>query len=156
MKGQVLKRGSNQLLFSFCFFSTVFIGVGSVYYLKNQYNQKNFDAISEKIKSVKIEVEQKLGGQTSIDQIDMDYIQLILEKFSKFFTDINVYDPNGQLVASSQNKIFEQGLVGKRMDPLAMYEMLFNAQSQFVQIQKKLRECNFCRHMCLFITKTVI
>ena len=136
-EGSSFKTRFQSIIIFILFFSTVFIGVGSVYYLKNQYNQKNFDAISEKIKSVKIEVEQKLGGQTSIDQIDMDYIQLILEKFSKvFFTDINVYDPNGQLVASSQNKIFEQGLVGKRMDPLAMYEMLFNAQSQFVQIEE--------------------
>ena len=72
------------------FFSTLFIGIGSVYYLKNQYNQKNFDAISEKIKSVKIEVEHKVGGNEKIEDVSQDYIQLILEKFSKvFFTDIN-------------------------------------------------------------------
>ncbi len=119
------------------FFSTVFIGVGSVYYLKNQYNQKNFDAISEKIKSVQIEVEQKLGEYESIEKTDKDYAQLILEKFSKvFFTDINLFDPNGKLVVSSQHKIFEEGLVGDRMNPLAMYQMLFNAQSQFVQIEE--------------------
>ncbi len=119
------------------FFSTVFIGVGSVYYLKNQYNEKNFDAISEKIKSVQIEVESKFGGNDDILKIDSDYVDFILEKFSKvFFTDINLYDPNGQLVSSSQNQIFQEGLVGDRMDPLAMYEMLFNAQSQFVQIEE--------------------
>ena len=119
------------------FFSTVFIGVGSVYYLKNQYNEKNFDAISEKILSVQIEVEHKFGGNEDIRAIDEEYVQYILEKFSKvFFTDINLYDPNGQLVASSQNKIFEEGLVGDRMDPLALYQMLFNAQSQFVQIEE--------------------
>tara|TARA_B100000674_G_scaffold110883_1_gene82157 strand:- start:18494 stop:22078 length:3585 start_codon:yes stop_codon:yes gene_type:complete len=119
------------------FFSTVFIGVGSVYYLKNQYNQKNFDAISEKIKSVKIEVEQKLGGDASIEKTDKEFAQLILEKFSKvFFTDINLFDPNGKLVVSSQHKMFEEGLVGERMNPMAMYQMLFNAQSQFVQIEE--------------------
>ncbi len=119
------------------FFSTVFIGLGSVYYLKNQYNQKNFDAISEKIMSVKVEVEQKLGEYQSIEKTNKDYAQLMLEKFSKvFFTDINLFDPNGKLVASSQNEIFKEGLVGERMNPLAMYQMLFNAQSQFVQIEE--------------------
>ena len=119
------------------FFSTVFIGLGSVYYLKNQYNQKNFDAISEKIMSVKIEVEQKLGEYESIDASNKDYAQLMLEKFSKvFFTDINLFDSNGKLVASSQYDIFKEGLVGDRMNPLAMYQMLFNAQSQFVQIEE--------------------
>ena len=119
------------------FFSTVFIGFGSVYYLKNQYNQKNFDAISEKIMSVKIEVEQKLGDHESLEKTNKDYVQLILEKFSKvFFTDINLFDPNGKLVASSQYKIFKEGLVGQRMNPIAMYQMLFNAQSQFVQIEE--------------------
>ena len=118
------------------FFSTLFIGIGSVYYLKNQYNQKNFDAISEKIKSVKIEVEHKVGGNEKIEDVSQDYIQLILEKFSKvFFTDINLYDVNGKLISSSQNKIFEKGLSGKRMNPLAMYQMLYNSQSQFVQIE---------------------
>ena len=119
------------------FFSTLFIGVGSVYYLKNQFNQKNFDAISEKIQSVKIEVEQKLGQYESIETTNKDYAQLILKKFSKvFFTDINLFDPNGKLVVSSQQKIFQEGLVGERMNPLAMYQMLFNAQSQFVQIEE--------------------
>ena len=108
-----------------------------MYYLKNQYNQKNFDAISEKIMSVKVEVEQKLGEYQSIEKTNKDYAQLMLEKFSKvFFTDINLFDPNGKLVASSQNEIFKEGLVGERMNPLAMYQMLFNAQSQFVQIEE--------------------
>ena len=47
-----------------------------------------------------------------------------------------MFDPNGKLVVSSQNKIFKEGLVGERMNPLAMYQMLFNAQSQFVQIEE--------------------
>jgi signal transduction histidine kinase len=119
------------------FFSTVFIGLGSVYYLKNQYNEKNFDAISEKIQSVKIEVEHKLGKQDSLGEDDLEYIQIILEKFSGvFFTDINLFDPNGELISSSQPKIFDEGLLGKRMDPLAMYQMLYNSHSQFVQIEE--------------------
>ncbi len=119
------------------FFSTLFIGLGSVYYLKNQYNEKNFDAISEKIQSVKIEVEHKLGKQESLGEDDLEYIQIILEKFSGvFFTDINLFDPNGELISSSQPKIFEEGLLGKRMDPLAMYQMLYNSHSQFVQIEE--------------------
>ena len=136
-EGSSFKTRFQLVIIFILFFSTVFIGVGSVYYLKNQYNQKNFDAISEKIKSVKIEVEQKLGENESIEKTDKDYAQLILEKFSKvFFTDINLFDPNGKLVVSSQHKIFEEGLVGNRMNPLAMYQMLFNAQSQFVQIEE--------------------
>ena len=119
------------------FFSTLFIGLGSVYYLKNQYNEKNFDAISEKIQSVKIEVEHKLGKQEYLGEEDLEYIQIILEKFSGvFFTDINLFDPNCELISSSQPKIFEEGLLGKRMDPLAMYQMLYNSHSQFVQIEE--------------------
>lgn len=136
-EGSSFKTRFQSVIIFILFFSTVFIGVGSVYYLKNQYNQKNFDAISEKIKSVKIEVEQKLGENESIEKTDRDYAQLILEKFSKvFFTDINLFDPNGKLVVSSQHKMFKEGLVGERMNPLAMYQMLFNAQSQFVQIEE--------------------
>ena len=77
-----------------------------------------------------------MGGNEKIEDVSQDYIQLILEKFSKvFFTDINLYDVNGKLISSSQNKIFEKGLSGKRMNPLAMYQMLYNSQSQFVQIE---------------------
>jgi len=119
------------------FFSSLFIGLGSIYYLKNQYNEKNFDAISEKIQSVKIEVEHKLGKKETLGLEDLAYINIILEKFSGvFFTDINLYDPNGELIASSQPKIFEEGLLGSRMDPLAMYQMLYNSHSQFVQIEE--------------------
>ena len=125
------------LIIFILFFSTLFIGLGSVYYLKNQYNEKNFNAISEKIQSVKIEVEHKLGNQEYLGEDDLEYIQILLEKFSGvFFTDINLFDPNGELISSSQPKIFEVGLLGKRMDPLAMYQMLYNSHSQFVQIEE--------------------
>lgn len=118
------------------FFSTLFIGVGSVFYLKNQYNQKNFDAISEKIKSVKIEIEGKLGQYENSTKFDVDQVDALLYKFSNiFFTDINLYYPNGEVISSSQNQVFEKGLVSDRIHPLALYEMLFNSQTQFVQIE---------------------
>lgn len=118
------------------FFSTVFIGLGSIYYFKNQYNQKNFDAISEKIKSVQIEIQGKLKHHQNSNEFDIDQVERLLFKFSNiFFTDINLYYPNGKLIASSQNQIFEKGLVSNRIHPLALYEMLINAQTQFVQIE---------------------
>lgn len=60
----------------------------------------------------------------------MDYI---LKKFSKVFaTDINLYDLNGALLATSQPKLYDKGIVSTQMNPGAFKELHFGLLSQFI------------------------
>jgi len=117
--------------------SLVLFGIGTSYYINKQYKEKNYKNISEKINSVLIEVEHKLGEQQVLDEGLKDYMAYILTKFSSvFFTDINLYDLNGNLLATSRPQLFEAGLISRKMNPSAFSQMAAKHKSEFVHDEK--------------------
>ncbi len=117
--------------------SFVIIGFSTLYFIINIYEKKNNDIIIEKAHSVLIEIESKLGEEKAIAPDMSTYIAELLTKFSNvFFTDINVYDLNGMLIASSRPQVFDEGTISKKMDPMAYCELLVNAKTLFVHQEK--------------------
>ncbi|HEC43465.1 MAG TPA: HAMP domain-containing protein, partial [Bacteroides sp.] len=118
-------------------FSLILIGGGTIFFSIRQYKERQFDVLSEKIHSVYIEVMHKLefesdlrggwqaGGYASLDEL--------LQKFSNvFFTDINLYDPEGLLMATSRSEIFENKLIGPVIHPAAYQELAIGNAAEFV------------------------
>jgi len=84
------------------FVSLLLIGLLTVYYVVREYHNRNEEMISEKSKSVLIELEQKLRDRQSFSEEDEQMLSALLAKFSKvFFTDINLYQLDGRLLATS-------------------------------------------------------
>jgi HAMP domain-containing protein len=53
-----------------------------------------------------------------------------------FFTDINLYSPDGRLMATSRSQVFDAGLLGMRMNAAA-YDRLSGAdRTEFVHIER--------------------
>lgn len=122
------------VLISLVFLSLLAFGWGSGIFVSNQYNQYTNDVIREKLNSVQTEVRAKLGHfeQLSIYE-NGNYMEYILKKFAKvFFTDINLYDNNGYLLATSRPKVFNIGLLSEQMNPIAFKHMKFRQKSEFV------------------------
>jgi signal transduction histidine kinase len=114
-------------------FTFVTIGASTLYYITNLYNKKNIDSISEKAHSVLIEIEDKLGNSEKITPEMKDYIADLLTKFSNvFFTDINLYTPDGMLMASSRPQVFDEGMISKRMNAEAYSELTVNKNTLYV------------------------
>lgn len=110
---------------------TFAIGAGT--YVAQQNLQTNKDFIKEKIGSVKTELENKLKDKTEQTQTDSDYLEFLLKKFSNVFvTDINIYNKQGNLLASSQPKIYSQGLLSKKMNTNAYRAIRLNNKSEFI------------------------
>jgi signal transduction histidine kinase len=85
--------------------------------LENQMN--------EKAHSVLIELQHKLKDYPTLESFDKNELSLLLQKFSMvFFSDINLYDTHGKMIASSRPKIIEQGLLSEMINPRA-YEEIF-------------------------------
>ncbi len=118
------------------FLSLLLIGGGTILFSIRQYRERHFDSLEEKIHSVYIEVMHKLeferdltdgwqaGGYASLDEL--------LQKFSNvFFTDINLYAPNGDLLATSRAEIFEKRLTGPKIHPAAYYELAILNDAEF-------------------------
>lgn len=117
-------------------FSLILVASGTIYYLVEQHNEKNELSIEEKIKSVQIELEHKLGAEKSLGVRQQDYIQSLMIKFSKvFFTDINLFDLNGNLLASSQPKLFNEGLISTKVNPMAYEKILIDHRSFFTHTE---------------------
>ena len=107
--------------------------IGSASNLTNQEIESNKGLIEEKIGSVKTELEQKLKKEGQLNTGVSDYLEYLLKKFSNvFLTDINLFDPSGNLLASSQPKIYSQGLISDYMNAKAFQAMVINHKSKFV------------------------
>ncbi|MCI5058199.1 MAG: ATP-binding protein [Flavobacteriales bacterium] len=131
------------LLVNILFFTLILFGIGTGYYINKQYQQKNYNAIQEKIKSVLTEIEHKLGGSEDLNSVNPDYLQYILNKFSNvFFTDINLFNLSGDLLASSQPKLFQEGIVDHKMHPEA-FDFVHNQDKSFYAHQEKIGNLNY-------------
>ena len=104
--------------------SFLLYGWGTTYYIKKQYINKNKKVLSEKIQSIIIELDGKLGEKSKLTTTDMEEMTYYLVKFSNvFYTDINLYDKSGMLLATSRPEVYEVGLISNRMNPLAFQKM---------------------------------
>lgn len=104
--------------------SVITIGGASVWFIINIYSNKNFAFIDEKAHSVLIEMENQLADEMQLDISYSAFLNDLLLQFSNvFFTDINLYEPGGKLIASSRPKVYEEGLISIYINPIALYEL---------------------------------
>lgn len=117
--------------------SLALFGGGTIYYIKQQFETKNKENISEKIKSVLIDIEDKLVSENKLTTNLSEYISFILKKSSSvFFTDINFYDTRGDLYSSSSSKVFDEGLTSKKMNPEAFLQMAVLGKTEYVHDER--------------------
>ncbi len=113
--------------------SALAIGGVSAWFIYNIYENKNLSVLNEKAHGVVQELEFTLADQRVLDYTMEYYLYDILLQYSNvFFTDINLYAPNGFLLASSRPKVFEEGLVGSKMNALAYLKVHNEKKSKFV------------------------
>ena len=103
-----------------------------------QYGVYTNDNLKEKIYSVEIEINQKIGDKESLVLSSHgDYLNYILKKFANVFvTDINFYTLDGKLFSTSQPKLYEKGVSTAQMNNSAFYAMNFNQRSEFIHFEE--------------------
>lgn len=132
---------SNQLQLSIIFIivlSFLILGMitrNNIIYL---YNNKNKDNLSEKTFSVLTELEHKLGQEAVLTPDMQPYISDLLNKFSGiFFSDINVFSSEGDMIASSRPQIFNEKLLSGKMNPEAFYKLTVD-KTLFLILEEKI------------------
>jgi two-component system, NtrC family, nitrogen regulation sensor histidine kinase NtrY len=124
-------------MISIIIISFILIGISMYYYIRNLNENKNIEALSEKALSILIETQSKLAEYDSLTPELENYMSNSLVKFSNvFFTDINLFDLNGDLIASSRPQIFNEGLVSYKINPLAYNELMFKNKTIFIHKEK--------------------
>lgn len=117
--------------------SLFFIGGGTVYYNLKQYERNHYQNISEKAQSVTEELDQKLSGEKALTPDMQDYLtELLIQLSNVFYSDMNLYGPDGYLLASSRPEVFKKGLISTRMNVEAYREMAINKKSEYIHSEK--------------------
>lgn len=108
-------------------------GTGSGIFVGKQYQTFTDRIINEKLHSVEEELRGKVVNYKSLDaENNSNYLENVLMKLSKVFvTDLNIYDLNGYLIASSRPKIFNIGLLSEQINPQAFEELKMKNRSFF-------------------------
>jgi nitrogen fixation/metabolism regulation signal transduction histidine kinase len=129
-----LNRKVQALLVILTLFTMVLFSLVTKYYIEEKYSEKNERLISEKMHSILLELEVKLAEEEELNYEMSDYLNRILAQFSViFFTDVNLFNPNGDLIASSQMRMFNEGLISRKIDPTAYAYMSYLDQIEYIQ-----------------------
>ncbi len=119
------------------FTALILVAIGSTYYIKKQYQIKNSNNLKEKLRSINLEMENKIGGEEILSNGLKSYVNGLLIDFSNvFYTDINFYHKNGELYSSSRPEIFKKGLKSEQMNPMAFLEISYSEKAEWVQNEK--------------------
>ena len=110
-----------------------FFSIRSIRSFNNTYNK---EVLREKTGSIKIELENFLPSDGNIDVNN-----LLLSLSNNYLTDINLYDTNFTLVASSQNSVFDLGFLSKKMNPEAKNNLL--ASHGFFTLKESIGNLSF-------------
>ncbi len=131
---------SNQLqisIITIIIISFIVLGMITRSNIIHLYNNKNRDNLSEKTFSVLTELENKIGDAPAISEDMKTYISEYLYKFSTiFYSDINLFDTKGSLIASSRPQIFEEELLSEKMNSNAYYKLAYGQNLLFIQNEK--------------------
>lgn len=131
------KRRVQAFMIGLVILSVITIGGASTWFMVNIYQNKNLSIINEKSQSVLTEMEHYMAGLDALDSRYYYFLSdLLLKLHNVFFTDINIFSPDGFLIASSRPRVFEEGLVGSEMNPVAFAQLRTQQKSQFIQTEK--------------------
>ncbi len=128
-----LKYRIQLLLISVVLLSLIVLGGGSIYYIQNEFEVRNKEIINEKMRSALMDLESNIGSENQLYDNNKSHLVYLLKNISQvFFTDINLFDHNGNIFASSRPQIFDKGLVSKKINPVAYTEMAIEEKTEFI------------------------
>ncbi|MGV2479979.1 UNVERIFIED_CONTAM: hypothetical protein IGO34_24545, partial [Salmonella enterica subsp. enterica serovar Weltevreden] len=92
--------------------------IGTVWIVSSQFESKNEKDLLTKSRSVLRELKDNVGDLERLEPSYRDYMAYSLKKLAMMFgSDISVYTKKGNLFATSQPAIYDQGLLSRFMNP---------------------------------------
>lgn len=120
-------------LFSVVFASLFLTGVSLVILNIHQYSLAQQKNVKEKMQSIIIELDDYIKDETRITEDLHDVLFSALVRFSNiYFTDINLYSPEGKLLVSSRPEIFNFQLTGTKIHPQAFHNLAIQKIPEFI------------------------
>ncbi|MBK0381492.1 HAMP domain-containing histidine kinase [Pedobacter sp. SD-b] len=121
--------------------SLLIIGIITFSYISIQYTEQQEDFLKSKIKVISSAFED--NTLPDINPINNAKGAITFDDFSKMYnSDLNLFDVNGMLLFSTQNKLYSTGIIAERMNPLAFINLNIKKKSEFIQ-QESIRSLKF-------------
>ena len=119
------------------FVSFTVIGIFTVFYVNRQYRIKTIDIANEKKNAIHTELNDFVPYMKNMEDIENrngDLLTELLKEYQRlFFTDINLFDKNGQLIATSLPDVFDKGLTGRQINPDAYVKLAFGQRASIIE-----------------------
>jgi len=103
--------------------SFVLVGSVTINYFLELNKRKNIEFVNEKIHSIFTQFDSQLPKDSALSDITIATINQLVYQFSaQYFTDLNVYNAMGQIIATSRPQLYTQGLLKDKMNRAAIDE----------------------------------
>ena len=115
----------------------IFITLASVtlYYFINLKQTIIKNQLNEKTKSVLTELQYNYGTKNLPNSFDDNLEEVLKELSLVFFTDINIYGVDGNLIASSRPEIFEEGFLSKIINPQGYKSIIIDDKLILINVE---------------------
>lgn len=121
--------------------SFLIIGVATISFFIDRYNRNNIDKLSRTAGIMVKELEKRLKDTATFsadlsDSVSYSNLQRLVDEVADIHNaDVNVYNLDGNLQVSSENEVYDKGILSKQMHPLAYYYL--NRMRQVQRVQKE-------------------
>ena len=106
-----------------------------------QYKERHYENIREKLSSIQLELENTISSVRILtpgwQNASYGSLEEMLVDLSNIFnTDINLFDREGYLIATSRPEIFYRNLTGRRMNNLAILNLTNLRKTEYLQSER--------------------
>ena len=112
------------------FISLLFSAYFTISFITQKYDSRQTERLMKKLRNVVLTVENE-----NIKQFDQRYsneLEAFINEIADLYdTDINLYNPEGEILASSISKIYDEKIVSEWMPSMAYYHLKLLKESQF-------------------------
>ncbi len=124
--------------------SFIVIGVATILFFINRYENNNREKLSTSVQLMERELrngmEKMMFSDDVIkvyDSLNLPHLDSLVDRVAKIHnTDINLYDLEGNLRASSLHLPYDLGVIGRKINPVAYYRLSILNDAQYFEKEK--------------------
>jgi signal transduction histidine kinase len=114
--------------------SSVILVTVSLLFINKLNKNKNNEILSEKVNSILVYFENRYSTLYSFEEVPKEELSdLLLELSNTYFTDVNIYNSEGFLLASSRDQIFKEGMISEQINPSAAHQLITEKKSLIIE-----------------------
>lgn len=118
-------------------FALVCMGFGSVWFCLNYYRDSNRLQVEEKLQTVQSTLTDLCKYVESYNQMNTPAIYQSMDRLAKNMqSPLNLYDPHGRLIRSTQPEMFDRYLLSSRINPEAYYQLVKENKLQVINRER--------------------